>query len=194
MSQVLSPSIPITTSHTNGSFDNLASAQCPTLELTDLVSLIQSWRDHKTFKTQPIPNELKSSIVRLLASGLYSKTALVKQLGISYNQISNIEATFADHQDLNANGSGDLNFLPFKIVPHNQNINSTTYSNNSGSNQVDDHLNSKVLNSQTIAAPTPVNQVKDIIIHKADGANLTLPTNLPSELIYNITQLFLCSK
>ena len=182
MSQVLSSTTPIKTSHTNGSFDNLASAQCPTPELADLVSRIQSWRDHKTFKTQPIPNELKSSISHLLASGLYSKTALAKKLAISYNQISNIEANFVNHQDLSANESGDLNFLPFKIVPHNQNINSTNCSNTSGSNQVDDHLNTKFLNSQPIAAPAPVNQVKDIIIHKADGANLTLPTNTISRI------------
>ena len=194
MSQVLSSPIPITTSHTDDSFDNLASGQYPTPELADLVSRIQSWRDHKTFKTQPIPNELKSSISHLLASGLYSRTALAKQLGISYNQIFNIEANFIDHPDLSANEAADLNFLPFKIVPHNQNINSTTYSNSSGSNPVDDHLNTKFLNSQPIADPVLVNQVKDIVIHKADGAILTLPINLQSELIYNITQLFLCSK
>lgn len=192
MSQVLSSPTPITTSNMGGSVDNLASDQCPAPELADLVSRIKSWRDHKTFKTQPIPNELKASI--LLASGLYSRTALAKQLGISYNQIFNIEASFIDHQDLSAKESADLNFLPFKIVPHNQNINSITYSNSSGSNQVDDHLNTKFLNSHPTAAPAPANQVKDIIIHKADGANLTLPTNLQSELIYNITQLFLCSK
>ena len=194
MSQALSPSIQVATSLTDDSFDHFASGQCLVSELADLVSRIRSWRDHKTFKTQPMPDELKSSIAKFLTSGLYSRFALAKQLGISYNQISNIEANFVDHQDLSTNHSADLNFLPFKIVPHNQNINPVTYSNSSDSNQVTNHLNTKLLNSQPIAAPTPVNQVKDIIIHKADGANLTLPANLSSELLYNITQLFLCSK
>ena len=90
------------------SFDHFASGQPLAPELADLVSRIQSWRDHKTFKAQAMPDELKFSIVKLLTSGLHSRAALAKQLGISYNQVANIEA------DLNTNQSVDLNFLPFK--------------------------------------------------------------------------------
>ncbi len=195
MSQVLFSSIPATTSHTDDSFDHLASGQPLSPELADLVSRIQSWRDHKTFKAQAMPDELKFSIAKLLTSGLHSRAALAKQLGISYNQVANIEANFVNHSDLNTNQSEDLNFLPFKIIPHNQTINSIPDSNSDGNHQVITNLGSPISpNSQPITITVPVNQVKDIIIHKADGAILTLPINLPSELLYNITQLFLCSK
>ena len=193
MPQVLSSTPPATTAHAVDSFDHFASGEPLAPELADLVSRIQSWRDHKTFKAQAMPDELKFSIVKLLTSGLHSRAALAKQLGISYNQVANIEANFVNHSDLNTNQSVDLNFLPFKIIPHNQTINSVPDSN--GNDQVSANLDSTISpNSQPITIPVSVNQVKDIIIHKADGANLTLPTNLPSEFLYNITQLFLCSK
>ena len=195
MPQVLSSTPPATTAHAVDSFDHFASGEPLAPELADLVSRIQSWRDHKTFKAQAMPDELKFSIAKLLTSGLHSRAALAKQLGISYNQVANIEANFVNHSDLNTNQSVDLNFLPFKIIPHNQTINSIPDSNSDGNHQVITNLGSPISpNSQTITITVPVNQVKDIIIHKADGAILTLPINLPSELLYNITQLFLCSK
>lgn len=82
MPQVLFPSVSLTTSHTDDSFAQFAqfahstSSQCTTPEITDLVGHIRAWREHKTFKAQPMPVELKSSIAKLLTSGLYSKAAL----------------------------------------------------------------------------------------------------------------------
>ena len=117
MPQVLSSAPPATTAHAVDSFDHFASGEPLAPELADLVSRIQSWRDHKTFKAQAMPDELKFSIAKLLTSGLHSRAALAKQLGISYNQVANIEANFVNHSDLNTNQSVDLNFLPFKIIP-----------------------------------------------------------------------------
>ena len=83
MPQVLSSTLPAATSDAVDSFDHFASGQCLAPELADLVSRIQSWRDHKTFKAQAMPDELKFSIAKLLTSGLHSRAALAKQLGIS---------------------------------------------------------------------------------------------------------------
>ncbi len=184
-----------TTSPTVDSSDHFALGQCLAPELADLVSRIQSWRDHKTFKAQAMPNELKFSIAKLLTSGLHSRAALAKQLGISYNQVANIEANFVNHSDLNTNQSEDLNFLPFKIIPLNQTVNPVPDSNSESNHHIITDLGSSISSSrQPTATPVPVIQVKDIVIHKADGAILTLPINLSPELLYNITQLFLCSK
>lgn len=192
MSTPFFTSIPVVAFRSTCSSSSFASDQSHTSELSSLITRIQSWRQHKTFKTQAIPDELKLSIAKLLTSGLHSRTYLTKQLGISYNQISNIEANFVDNKALSAHQPQELNFLPFKIVPHNQAVNSASCANNS--NQDADQLNLKLQNNQPVPDPGSITQVKDIVIHKADGAILTLPTNLSPELLYNITQLFLCSK
>ncbi|GAB4171172.1 MAG: hypothetical protein Tsb006_8170 [Rickettsiaceae bacterium] len=176
MSKILSTSIPITTSHTNNSCTQFASSnlgQYMAPELVELVNRVQTWRDHKTFRGQPMPHELKFSIAKLLSSGLCSRAALVKQLDISYNKLTNIEASFADHKDLNTNQPVDLNFVPFKLVPHNQTINSDPDSNSTDNKQLNEHLNTTIQERQHITDSIPVTQIKNIMIHKADGANLT---------------------
>ena len=164
-----------------------------TPDIEHVASLVESWRQSKKYASDPIPLKVKSLVFQLISSQNYNPSTLSKTLSLTYSQLKSIKSQFTNdklerqkddtnaesvksNNETNTNKAQDPAMLPFKIVPHNA-VDSTNNPNLLGINSCNTKPTHDAINITT-----------------SNNAHLTLPVTLPSELIFNIIKLFLCSK
>ncbi len=164
-------------------------------DLNSVAAKLNSWRKNKKSKFDRIPEEFKFLVFQLLSSRKYNKSTIIKQLHISSNQLKSIKTQFNANSEQRKNAEVP-ELLPFKLVPHThkeQHLNSESEDkksanklfNASNNHDLQNYNNSKLNQNYT---------TQYISINKATGENISIPHNLNPDLIYNIIELFLCSK
>lgn len=175
------------------------SSTSNTPDISQVASMIKSWRAAKKSTTDPMPMQTKSSVYQLICHEQYSLSILSKNLHLTLAQLKSIKAQFSDDKLIKQHKNKPSKYLatpdikpnpemlPFKLVPHdvdncNQFVAPNSLKNNSlnhNFHQTNDRHNHTTGN---------------IIIGKSDGSNLELPSHLHSSLVINIINSFLCSK
>ena len=131
-----------------------------------------------------MPGTIKFHIFQLLLTNNYKISYVSKKLRLSISQLKAIKAFFVNNKA--ANSQDELALLPFKLIPHHLQHNQYYVA--------DSQISAAKDRQPLLHNPDPSSSTSSIVLRKADGSYISLPSSLSDSLVASLITSFLCCK